>query len=297
MSQLNWTEAQWNRVNSAITEEFTKTSIAGACLPCYGPLGQSSETVSKQTLSLVQPGSGTSTTSTISVGDDDPTKFWTLQVHVELSQQQISDEHLSSAMYAFRRAATLLARTEDYVVFQGSGGSRVGGTAPSTNLRTQGIQFSGVIKAPISGVLGLFSPVSSRTTIVTPSGVANKGEALVEMVSDAIGTLEALHPGPFACILGQNAFREAHRPNQSLALPADRITPMLQGPLLRTGIVRADFGVVVPQAGESIDLVVATPPKVQFLQVNTDAKYLFRVYERFVLRIKEVSAIAILKLK
>ena len=39
MSQLNWTEAQWNRVNSAITEEFTKASVAGACLPCYGPVG------------------------------------------------------------------------------------------------------------------------------------------------------------------------------------------------------------------------------------------------------------------
>jgi len=60
--------------------------------------------------------------------------------------------------------------------------------------------------------------------------------------------------------------------------------------------MRENFGVVVPQTGESIDLVVASPPKVQFLQVTPDAKYLFRVYERFVLRIKDLSAVAILKL-
>ncbi len=52
-----------------------------------------------------------------------------------------------------------------------------------------------------------------------------------------------------------------------------------------------DYGVVASASGESIDLVVATPPKVQFLQVGTDAKYLFRVHERFVLRIKDTNAV------
>ena len=297
MSQLNWTEAQWNRVNSAITEEFTKASVAGAFLPCYGPLGPSSETVSKQTLLNPSP-------ATIAINDD-TTRFWTLQVNVQLSLQQISDEHLSSALYAFLRAATLLARTEDYVVFQGSDGSRSGtkGTAtdrkiPADSSRDEKSRLQEVIKTPLPQMEGLlFSPVASRSTTKKPTGAKSDGEALVEMVSAAIGELETSgHPGPFACVLGQYAFREAHRPDGSLALPADRITPMLQGPLLRSGTVRGRFGVVVPQTGESIDLVVASPPKVQFLQVNSEAKYLFRVYERFVLRIKDASAVAILKL-
>ena len=40
MSQLNWTEAQWNRVNSAITEEFTKASVAGRVCRAMGQLVQ-----------------------------------------------------------------------------------------------------------------------------------------------------------------------------------------------------------------------------------------------------------------
>jgi hypothetical protein len=35
---------------------------------------------------------------------------------------------------------------------------------------------------------------------------------------------------------------------------------------------------------------VATAPCVQFLQVGADAKSLFRVYERFVLRVKDAQS-------
>ena len=46
-------------------------------------------------------------------------------------------------------------------------------------------------------------------------------------------------------------------------------------------------GIVVSLGSNAIDIVIGTPPTVQFLQRQTDAKYLFRVYERFVLRIRD----------
>ena len=52
-----------------------------------------------------------------------------------------------------------------------------------------------------------------------------------------------------------------------------------------------NHGIVVSLAGGDIDIVVATPPKAQFLQMTEDAKYLFRVYEKFVLRIKDPTAV------
>jgi uncharacterized linocin/CFP29 family protein len=124
------------------------------------------------------------------------------------------------------------------------------------------------------------------------------GEDLVNAVVIAIAHLEdQSHPGPFACVLGSNVFAEAYRPvEKSLALPADRITPLLNGPLLRSGQMDKDKGIVVSLAGSDVDLVVATPPKVQFLQINSDAKYVFRVYEKIVLRIKDKTAISQLKL-
>ncbi len=120
------------------------------------------------------------------------------------------------------------------------------------------------------------------------------GEDLVSQVASAVVQLETdFHPGPFACILGTDAFVAAHRPQSgTLVLPSDRITPILNGPLLRAGKMPAKFGIVVSLAGSDIDIVVATPPRTQFLQMNSDAKYLFRVYEKFMLRIKDQTACA-----
>ena len=99
-------------------------------------------------------------------------------------------------------------------------------------------------------------------------------------------------------MLGQNVFVEAHKPNEgSFVLPADRITPMVGGPLVRSRSMLKNHGVVASSCGESLDIVVATPPKAQFLQVNEHAKYVFRVYERFVLRIKDPKAVVSISLE
>ena len=76
-----------------------------------------------------------------------------------------------------------------------------------------------------------------------------------------------------------------------MVLPADRIKPLLRGPLLRSGQMDKLTGILVSLSGTDIDFVVATSPRVQFLQVKEDAKYLFRVYEKFTMRIKDPGAI------
>lgn len=302
MSQLNWTEAQWNRVNSAITEEFTKGSVAGACLPCYGPLGASMETVSKQTFGYTAP--------TISIADNVTTSFWTIRTFVHLNSQQVADENLSSALFAFRRAANILAQAEDSLVFVGNRGSNPPPGAMAA------IPMGQPWKPPAAqrGVIANTDPFFSRGLLTVRDDnskhftVARQargaglpddfGENLVAEISRAIGALEgAGYPGPFACVLGQTAFVEAHRPSiSSLVLPADRITPMLGGPLLRSSKLPNRYGVVASSCGEALDIVVATPPKAQFLNVNDDAKYVFRVYERFVLRIKDPDAVVSISL-
>ena len=74
-------------------------------------------------------------------------------------------------------------------------------------------------------------------------------------------------------------------------LPSDRITPFLNGPLLRSSTVPAAAGVVVALAGDPIDLVVATDITVKFLQLNLEPRYVFRVYERVALRVKQRRAV------
>jgi uncharacterized linocin/CFP29 family protein len=298
-SQLGWVEAQWNKVNSAVTEEFTKASVVEAFLPCYGPLAGSAETVKDEKLDL-------STAGAIRVTDDRTLKVWTLTVNVDLSNQQVADESLSSALLAFRRAANKLAKVEDYIVLSGYALSTVrsqpsftqsylnpiAGVAPSDIdiIVTGGEDFAIGLTEEGDSHKPTGSTPPRQGTSFSPTTPA-RGQTIVTAVAQAIADLDASsHLGPFACVLGHDLFVDAHSPDaSSLVLPADRITPMLTGPLLRSSSIEKNVGIVVSLSGDPIDLVVATPPKVQFLQVTGQAKFLFRVYERFVLRIKERS--------
>src|SRR5262245_59762167 len=120
MAELNWTEAQWQKVNGAVTEAFGKVSVASAFLPCYGPLPGSAETVRNERIKEDH----TSTPTTLRLdGDHDAVnlKLVNLTVNVLLSSEQVADESLSNALLAFRRAGSILAQEEDQIVFGGLG--------------------------------------------------------------------------------------------------------------------------------------------------------------------------------
>ena len=106
------------------------------------------------------------------------------------------------------------------------------------------------------------------------------------------------HYGPFACVLGNDLYRGVISPDRnSLVLPSDRIIPFLDGgPLLRASTVPRNRGVVVAMAGTPIDLVIAKDVHVSFLQRSLEPRYVLRVSERFVLRIKQPDAIYQLEL-
>lgn len=78
----------------------------------------------------------------------------------------------------------------------------------------------------------------------------------------------------------------------SLVLPQDRILPFLGGgALVRSSTLRPKTGLLIALGGEPIDLVVGTDISVNFLQVTEDPLFVFRVYEKIVLRIKQPTAI------
>jgi uncharacterized linocin/CFP29 family protein len=263
-------------VNAAVTEAFSKASVASAFLPMYGPLAGSAETVRNERLKeddLNKP-----RTVTLDADHDAVNlKLVNLTVKVELSSEQVADETLSNAMLAFRRAANILAQEEDLIVFEGY---RRG--VPRKN----SAYVANSVTEPQMGLADLPARLGAR--FVNFDG---RGLEVVQRVIGAIHTLEDdFHTAPFACILGNGLYDRAYEPSDSLVLPADRIIPLLKGgPLLRSGKMDTTTGIVVSLAGNAIDIVVGTPPTVQFLQRTTEAKFLFRVYERFVLRIRDTA--------
>lgn len=297
-AQLGWTDDQWNRVRQVVYEEARRARVAGNVLPLYGPLDPDASYVSKQ--ELKDPDSSGDPAEDVpgfTVADTETLKLATLQTKVYLRDAQVADPELASALIAFRRAANVLARLEDDIIFNGQAGEHLGPPPPPGRLSSTKVlwQVRGGQKSR-----GLAHDPDSREPAPEARGpmlsVGDLGEALVNVISGAVGDLEAnYHLGPFACVLDQVYFNAVQTPNGSLVLPQDRILPFLGGgALLRSSTLRPRTGLVIALGGAPIDLVVGTDITVEFLQVTDQPLFAFRVFEKIVLRIKEERAIVVI---
>jgi uncharacterized linocin/CFP29 family protein len=291
-SQVSWTDEQWARVNQVIQEEAGRARVAASFLPLYGPLPASTDFVRDERISYPLLGAENGQ-QRLAIADTDTIKLPTLQVKVHLRGAQMADPEMTSVLALFRRAANVLARLEDAVIFNGQ-------TAPGDDGR--GAPREGLGELPriweiLGGQenVGLLGP---HTAGPEPRAIeldrTHDGQNLVQAVSGAIGDLESTgHFGPFAVVLDQEFFLIAQTPEKdSLVLPQDRIIPFLGGgSLLRSSTLPGHSGVVVALGSAAVELVVATDMSVQFLQVTTDPMFVFRVFEKLALRIKERTAI------
>jgi uncharacterized linocin/CFP29 family protein len=273
-----WADSQSSQIRQAIAEELRAARIAGNVLVRVPPSGSDASFVAK--LSLVAPSGGPNNSAGLRVDDSTTLSLSTLQVNVFLRQRQVADPELGAALTAFRRAANVLARLEDEIVFRGQPAS---GTLPAGSTAVGIAEVSGGEK--VDGLQDI-SPAQS-SSVKKPAG-----EDLVSAVSDAVGALESrFQTGPFACVLGANYFQAAQTPNNSLVLPQDRILPFLNGgALVRSSAVDANAGLVLALGGAPIELVISDT-SVEFLQKTPDAWSLFRVYEKMVLRVKDPKAV------
>jgi uncharacterized linocin/CFP29 family protein len=133
---------------------------------------------------------------------------------------------------------------------------------------------------------------------------------LQAIIINAINSLEDNgYVAPYVCVFGRKPFQAAFTPiNNSTVLPRDRIEPLIGRELLHaSGIDILPYepgryqnlnteqwpgrGVLLSLANEPIDLAFAAEATVEFRQVEVDGKYVFSVFERFALRIKDAQAI------
>jgi hypothetical protein len=112
-SPVPWTDEEWARVERTIQEEASRARVAATFLPLYGPLPPDTDFVRVQRL-REPSGNGH-----LTIDDKTTVQLATLQVRVHLRGAQMADPELGSALQLFRRAANVLARLEDLVVFRG----------------------------------------------------------------------------------------------------------------------------------------------------------------------------------
>ncbi len=282
--QVPWTDEQWARARSAVLQEAQRARVAATFLPMYGPLPPSTDFVRAERIGY--PAAGQS--GRLTIDDTSTIQLCTLQVKVNLRGAQVADPDMTSALQMFRRAANVLARLEDAVVLLGQEGP---GQGPPDVGQTGLPGIWQVLGGQQSD--GLMGAAGQQIAIAAPPN----GSALVAAMSRAVGELEGRgHFGPFAAVLDQSLYTAVQTPEPgSLVLPQDRIVPFFGGgPLLRSSLLPQGCGLLVALGAAPVELVVATDMTLSFLQVTTDPSYVFRVFEKIALRVREPDAIALL---
>jgi len=191
--------------------------------------------------------------------------------------------------------------------------ARISGTPKSIKGIPHELQVDGM-RQRNPGSLGLIggAPVgqlqnAAKAALRAPSSSNSKMQAII---INAINSLENNgYVAPYVCIFGRKPFQEAFTPvGNSTVLPRDRIEPLIGRELLHasgiditpheprwyTNLNTAEWpkrGVLLSLANEPIDLAVAAEATPEFRQVDLEGRYVFSVFERFALRIKDVNAI------
>ena len=137
----------------------------------------------------------------------------------------------------------------------------------------------------------------------------------MQAIVGAINSLEDNgYVAPYVCVFGRKPFEAAFESiKNSTVLPRDRIEPLIGRELLHASgidILPQSFGLYKPNekewrsrgvllsmANEPIDLALAAEATPEFRQVDLGGKYVFSVFERFALRIKDAKAIAPLQFR
>lgn len=283
---LEWSQEQWSTVNQVVHDEALRSRVAASFLPLYGPLPADTQSVPLNTLEVDSTGGGA--VDRLVVNDYDTSRLTTVSVNVFLKGAQIADPELAAAQLMFRRAATVVARVEDLIVFKGQ---------PAAN---QAPPSTGTGKLPniftVSGggaYDGLLQAGANNPTKGTKAGTNATGTEVFQAVVKGINKLETEgHLGPFACVMGNDLFEAVTTPlANSMVLPRDSILPFLDGPLLRSGAIPAKEAVLVSLQGAPIEIVVPSDIAVKYLQTSSEGEHVFRVQQKFRLRIKEEKAV------
>jgi uncharacterized linocin/CFP29 family protein len=150
-----------------------------------------------------------------------------------------------------------------------------------------------------------------RLKRVGPMGFKLTNEGLKEAIVRAITTLDDHgYVAPHVCVFALGPFLAANSPlsTNTNAVPRDRLEPLIGREILHASAIDRrpagvsaeevpdwqNRGLVLSLAGDPVDIAIVTEATTEFRQVDEKGSYIFAVFERFALRIKDSNAIVAL---
>lgn len=284
--QIPWGDTEWSRIRQVVHDEALRVRVAASFLPLYGPLQGGAETAPLNRLEIREPGRD-GAPGMLAIDDHTTKPFASVSVNVHLKNHMLADPELLAATTLFRRAAGIVARVEDAILFNGLKGEEL--------LGTDGVEAV----YNLGGSKEYEGLATDRKQIVTVEDgeIDEKGQKVFSAVVKAVLALEKSgYHRPFAVVLAHDLFRDIHEPiPKSMVLPRDGIPPIIEGPLVRSSSLVQGTGLVISLQGDPVEIVVPSDISVRYLQASLDGSHVFRVSQRFLLRVKDGRAIAMLK--
>ena len=260
---LAWSSELWARLDQAVHAEVDRAGVAGKVLPLQSSMPDATTIPAD----VIDP-------ATMTVRDDAVLPLIELSVEFSLTPQQVEREaELATAVTLASRASNLIAQAEDLLVFQGE---------PARDAEV----FNAVRRRGGSAE-GLVEAAPSAVEVAAKNGEV--GERIVQAVTRACSDLQGRGQyGPYALVLRTEQYADASAPlENTLVLPADRLRPFVAQGFFATGAMPEATGLVISVGGAPVDLAIGVEPTVSFLQIDGNGQSLFRVFERFVLRLKD----------
>jgi len=269
--RLTWSDDTWRSIDDAVHNEVQRTSVGARFIPLHAPAPPPDAL--NVPSDRIDPG-------TLTIDEAVIIPIVELGVEFRLTRQQIGNEaDLATAVALATRAANLLAQAEDVVLFQGDDGFK-------------NPLFNTVKHAGGSAGAGLLKSADQSVSAV-PVAKDAYGQHTFTAFAEAYSKLQNKgHYGPYALTLSSEVYVDTYAPlPDMLIMPSDRIQPLVSLGFFGSGTVPPLSGVLVSVGGNTMDLVASVDPITEFLQVDPDGMYRFKVYERFVLRVKDNTAI------
>jgi uncharacterized linocin/CFP29 family protein len=279
--RLPWNDEIWHRIDSSVKAESLRRPPASAFLPRVDP-----------TMGALTTDSDTTLLDTPQLSINEAATFPLVEVWVEfaLTPQQVEREmELMTACTLAKRASNVLAQATDLLIFQGDAACSGDPLFTDRLARVRsGPAGPGLVNAVAAGAEAQRIHVGA-----IPAADHRFGDRTFEAVTEGRARLESQgHYGPYALILHTIPYADTFAPLAvTLATPASLLKPIVGAGFYETGTLPPLTGLLISVGGNSMDLVVGCDATTTFLQQDAEGKYVFRVYERFALRVKDSSAI------
>jgi len=299
-SEVNWSDAVWQDINSAVLAEVSKVRTAQKVFPTSVLDGSPTE-VANDIIDFPDPGKP-GTYLSIKEGQTKP--FVEIHVEFPLTATQVAREaQLKTCKTLARMAAKAVGLAEDTVIFQGADGKLPPDVYADLSLAGKGLlgeadprDSSGRSTADdsnpykVSGVIRVAIPAERRAGVIW-------GEEIFAAVAKGIALLTAKAQAPkFALFLPVKAYADTFVPpgDQSLITTAERIKPLVEGGFMEVVTLPADKALLVALAGDPTSLYVGGEAALEFVRKDS-ARYFFRVVERIQFVARDPRAFVLLQ--